>query len=92
MQKSCKLCIFVKTCEELKTYLSFRYKAQDIVDFFRNFTVSVVGVGDVCSFAQMDVRRHGHPGWQADDAMDASQQQVSTVQPRQDPCKLKKMF
>ena len=37
---------------------------QEIVDFFRNFTVDVVGVGDVCSFAQMDVRKHGHPGWQ----------------------------
>lgn len=41
-----------------------RPKAQEIVDFFRNFTVEVVGVGDVCSFAQMDVRRHGNPAWQ----------------------------
>lgn len=40
-------------------------KALDIVDFFRNFTVEVVGVGDVCSFAQMDVRRHGNPSWQS---------------------------
>lgn len=31
------------------------------MDFFRNFTVDVVGVGDVCSFAQMDVKRHGNP-------------------------------
>lgn len=44
-----------------------RYKSQEIIDFFRNFTVDVVGVGDVCSFAQMDVRRHGNPGWQTDD-------------------------
>lgn len=42
----------------------FRPKAQEIVDFYRNFTVEVVGVGDVCSFAQMDVRRHGSPAWQ----------------------------
>lgn len=41
-----------------------RPKAIDFVDFFRNFTVSVVGVGDVCSFAQMDVRKHGNPEWQ----------------------------
>lgn len=41
-----------------------RPKALDIVDFFRSFTVSVVGVGDVCSFAQMDVRKHGNPDWQ----------------------------
>ena len=40
---------------------NLRYKALDIVDFFRNFTVDVVGVGDVCSFAQMDVKRHGNP-------------------------------
>nr|CAD7423592.1 unnamed protein product [Timema monikensis] len=47
----------------------FQYKAVmrshalDIVDFYRNFTVEVLGVGDVCSFAQMDVRRHGNPTW-----------------------------
>lgn len=41
-----------------------RPRAIDYVDFFRNFTVSVVGVGDVCSFAQMDVRKHGNPDWQ----------------------------
>jgi len=43
------------------------HKSQEIVDFFRNFTVDVVGVGDVCSFAQMDVRRHGNPAWQMED-------------------------
>ncbi|NXW11864.1 ATG9A protein, partial [Fregetta grallaria] len=36
-------------------------RALDIVDFFRNFTVEVVGVGDICSFAQLDVRNHGNP-------------------------------
>ncbi|XP_056007904.1 autophagy-related protein 9A-like isoform X2 [Ostrea edulis] len=36
---------------------SLRHKSTEIVDFFRNFTVDVVGVGDVCSFAQMDVRK-----------------------------------
>jgi len=41
-----------------------RPRANSIVDFFRNFTVDVVGVGDVCSFAQLDVRRHGNPNWQ----------------------------
>ncbi|XP_078320692.1 autophagy-related protein 9A-like isoform X2 [Crassostrea virginica] len=34
-----------------------RHKSMEIVDFFRNFTVDVVGVGDVCSFAQLDVRK-----------------------------------
>lgn len=43
---------------------SLRPRSQEIVDFFRNFTVSVIGVGDVCSFAQMDVRKHGNPDWQ----------------------------
>ena len=47
--------------------LHLRYKTQEIVDFFRNFTVDVVGVGDVCSFAQMEVRRHGNPAWQAEE-------------------------
>lgn len=41
-----------------------RHRALEIVDFFRNFTIEVAGVGDVCSFAQMDVRRHGNPMWQ----------------------------
>lgn len=44
-----------------------RPQSQEIVDFLRNFTVEVVGVGDVCSFAQMDVKRHGSPTWRADD-------------------------
>ncbi|XP_026730706.1 autophagy-related protein 9A, partial [Trichoplusia ni] len=43
--------------------LSLRSRALDIVDFYRNFTVSVLGIGDVCSFAQLDIRRHGHPDW-----------------------------
>ncbi|KZC08899.1 PREDICTED: autophagy-related protein 9A [Dufourea novaeangliae] len=41
-----------------------RQRALDIVDFYRNFTIEVTGVGDVCSFAQMDVRKHGNPMWQ----------------------------
>jgi len=40
-----------------------RPRASRVVDFLRNFTVEVVGVGDVCSFAQMDTRRHGNPRW-----------------------------
>ncbi|XP_053950967.1 autophagy-related protein 9A isoform X1 [Anastrepha ludens] len=42
----------------------FRPKALELVKFFRSFTVSVKGVGNVCSFAQMDVRKHGNPNWQ----------------------------
>ncbi|XP_017471467.1 PREDICTED: autophagy-related protein 9B-like [Rhagoletis zephyria] len=42
----------------------FRPKALELVKFFRSFTVSVKGVGNVCSFAQMDVRKHGSPDWQ----------------------------
>ncbi|XP_074049462.1 autophagy-related protein 9B isoform X6 [Macrotis lagotis] len=41
----------------------FRPRALEIIDFFRHFTVDVAGVGDVCSFALMDVKRHGHPQW-----------------------------
>ncbi|CAH8571838.1 unnamed protein product [Schistosoma bovis] len=36
----------------------------EVVDFLRNYTVEVPGVGDVCSFAQLDIRRHGDPMWQ----------------------------
>lgn len=45
----------------------FRPKALEIVKFFRSFTVSVRGVGNVCSFAQMDVRKHGNPEWELAD-------------------------
>lgn len=45
----------------------FRPKALEIVKFFRSFTVSVRGVGNVCSFAQMDVRKFGNPYWQLDE-------------------------
>jgi len=62
---------FVRLLEELLSPVitpfvlcfALRKKSLDIVDFFRNFSVDVVGVGDVCSFAQMDVRRHGNPEW-----------------------------
>ncbi|CAM9205175.1 unnamed protein product [Bubo scandiacus] len=50
-------------------------RALDIVDFFRNFTVEVVGVGDICSFAQLDVRNHGNPQW-----LSAGQTEASVYQ------------
>lgn len=34
--------------------------SEKIVDFFREFTVHVDGVGYVCSFAVFDFRRHGN--------------------------------
>ncbi|XP_017337852.1 autophagy-related protein 9A [Ictalurus punctatus] len=49
-----------------------RRKSLEIIDFFRNFTVEVVGVGDTCSFAQMDVRHHGHPAWMSAGKTEAS--------------------
>ncbi|CAH1183544.1 unnamed protein product [Phaedon cochleariae] len=53
----------------LTPYLMWRWvypRSLEIVDFFRNFTVSVVGVGDVCSFAQMDIKKNGNPEWHTD--------------------------
>lgn len=47
-------------------YFSLRPKAAEIVDFLRSFTIEVSGVGDVCSFAEMNVRKHGHPEWLSD--------------------------
>lgn len=40
----------------------------------------MVGVGDVCSFAQMDVRKHGNPDWQGPEAQ---QQQPASPAPDQ---------
>ncbi|XP_006763428.1 PREDICTED: autophagy-related protein 9A isoform X2 [Myotis davidii] len=56
-----------------------RPRALEIIDFFRNFTVEVVGVGDTCSFAQMDVRQHGHPQW-----LSAGQTEASVYQQAED--------
>lgn len=61
----------------LTPYVLWRHvypKILDIVDFYRNFTVSVVGVGDVCSFAQMDIRKHGNPDWQGTEPQQAVDQ------------------
>lgn len=60
---------------------SLRPRSMEIVDFFRNFTVSVIGVGDVCSFAQMEIRKHGNPDWQiTNSAEDISPGNVETNQ------------
>ncbi|KAG8432223.1 hypothetical protein GDO86_016751 [Hymenochirus boettgeri] len=56
-----------------------RPKSLEIIDFFRNFTVEVVGVGDTCSFAQMDVRQHGNPTW-----MSAGKTEASVYQQAED--------
>lgn len=63
----------------------FRPRALDLVDFFRNFTVAVVGVGDVCSFAQMDVRKHGNPDWQSPAYSQTEAEQQQQQQPAQPP-------
>ena len=41
-------------------YFKLRARAPQIVDFLRNFTIDVSGVGDVCSFAEMNVKKHGN--------------------------------
>ncbi|XP_036212071.1 autophagy-related protein 9B isoform X1 [Myotis myotis] len=50
-------------------------RALEIIDFFHHFTVDVAGVGDICSFALMDVKRHGHPQWLSAGQTEASQSQ-----------------
>lgn len=52
--------------------LSLPTSAEQIVNFFREFTVHVQGLGYVCSFAQFDFERHGNvkygvPGAVVDD-------------------------
>lgn len=43
----------------LVLYFSIPAVAEELIDFFREFTVGVEGVGFVCSFAQFDLQRHG---------------------------------
>ena len=38
-------------------------KSNEIVDFFREFTVHVEGIGYICSFALFDFEKHGNPGY-----------------------------
>ncbi|KAK7575552.1 hypothetical protein V9T40_011838 [Parthenolecanium corni] len=45
-------------------YFKIRPRSLEIIDFYRNFTVAIVGVGDVCSFSLMDMRKHGNAMWQ----------------------------
>eukprot|EP00741_Cyanophora_paradoxa_P005597 tig00000912_g5425.t1 len=42
-------------------YYSLPRCAEDIVQFVRDFTVEVRGLGHVCSFGLFDVARHGNP-------------------------------
>ncbi|XP_033048818.1 autophagy-related protein 9B isoform X2 [Trachypithecus francoisi] len=57
----------------------FRPRALEMIDFFHHFTVDVAGVGDICSFALMDVKRHGHPQW-----LSAGQTEASLSQRAED--------
>lgn len=42
-----------------------RPRALDIVDFYRNYTAEVSGVGDVCAFSMMNLRKNGNPAWRS---------------------------
>lgn len=42
-----------------------RPRALEIVDFYRNFTAEVAGVGDVCAFSMMNLRKNGNPAWRS---------------------------
>ena len=55
-------------------YFNMRPMAQDIVTFLHDFTIDVSGVGDVCSFAEMNVKRHGSPDWMSTNAVSSHQQ------------------
>ncbi|XP_062598344.1 autophagy-related protein 9A-like [Saccostrea cucullata] len=63
---------------------SLRHKSMEIVDFFRNFTVDVVGVGDVCSFAQLDVRKKDNKPDNGDDSPETSTR-ANMFTPEQSP-------
>ena len=57
-------------------YFNMRPMAQDIVSFLHDFTIDVSGVGDVCSFAEMSVRRHGSPDWLSTNTISTPHQQT----------------
>jgi len=45
-------------------YILYRHmsnKSYDIVDFFRNCTIEIPSIGDVCSFAMMNIEKNGDP-------------------------------
>uniref|UniRef100_A0A915JM73 Autophagy-related protein 9 n=1 Tax=Romanomermis culicivorax TaxID=13658 RepID=A0A915JM73_ROMCU len=39
-------------------------KCREFLEFFRRFTIEVPSLGDVCSFAMLDIRKHGDKNWQ----------------------------
>lgn len=46
-------------------YFWLQPRALEIVDFFRNYTAEVAGVGDVCAFSMMNLRKNGNPAWRS---------------------------
>lgn len=41
-----------------------RSRSLEIVDFFRNYTIEILGTGDVCVFSMMNIKENGNPVWQ----------------------------
>lgn len=41
-----------------------RSRSLEVVDFFRNYTIEILGTGDVCVFSMMNVKENGNPIWQ----------------------------
>lgn len=41
-----------------------RPRSLEIVDFFRNYTIEILGTGDVCVFSMMNIKENGNPQWQ----------------------------
>lgn len=62
----------IKLLEDLLSTLATPYimirhlksRSLEIVDFFRNYTIEVLGTGDVCVFSMMNIKENGNPQWQ----------------------------
>lgn len=62
----------VKVLEDLIStfatpYIMIRHlrgRSLEMVDFFRNYTVEILGTGDVCVFSMMNIKENGNPQWQ----------------------------
>jgi autophagy-related protein 9 len=51
-------------CPFIAPYIVFRHlslRSSDLVDFFRNCSIEIPGIGDVCSFSMLNIDKNGNP-------------------------------
>ena len=51
-------------CPFVAPYIVYKHlgaRSSELVDFFRNCSIEIPGIGDVCSFAMMNIDKNGNP-------------------------------